>query len=145
MTFASDLNRFTQTATNRSHEVVKRVVLQLGKEVVDMSIVGDTNYWSSKPPRGYVGGKFRGNWQHGIGSMPITKFDTTDNISLQRIERTVPAQSAGLIHWLVNNVPYSIALENGTASPRTPPQGIVGVTVLRFDRIVRDIARRVRG
>lgn len=143
MTFASDLNKFTKKTTAKTHEVVKRVVLQLGKEIVDRSIVGDTKYWKSKPPKGYVGGKFRGNWQHGIGSMPKTTFDTTDNISYQRIEGAVPEQSAGLIHWLVNNVSYSIALENGTASKRTPPQGIVGVTVLRFPNIVKKMTRDV--
>lgn len=144
MSFTTDIQKFTKKAGGNINRLVKDVVFELGKGVVENSIVGDANYWKSKPPKGYVGGRFRGNWQHGIGTMPLDKFDTTENISIQRIEGTLPEKAGGLIHWIVNNVPYSIALENGTASKRTPPQGIVGRTVLRFDEIVANAARNIR-
>jgi hypothetical protein len=141
--FSADLSSFSRHANSNVDRAVKDTVLTLGREIVELSIVGDTLYWSSKPPKGYVGGKFRANWQHGIGTMPITTFDTTANVSYARIKSTVPASSGGKIHWLVNNVSYSIALENGTASPRTPPQGTVGTVVLRYGSIVREVARNI--
>jgi len=142
--FSADLSRFVNRANSNVNRLVKDVILQIGKEIVDNSIVGDANYWTHPAPPGYVGGRFRANWQHGIGTMPTSKFDTTANVSYQRIQGTMPNQAGGKIHWLVNNVPYSIAIENGTASRRSPPQGVVGRTMLRVSSIVATVAANIR-
>lgn len=142
--FSLDLTKFAEKAKGNIDKVVRKVVLDLGEKVVERSPVGDPLHWKTKyPPPGYVGGRFRANWQHGIGVMPTTTFNTTDNVSMERIQSTLAQGTGPNIHWLVNNVEYSIALENGH-SWRQAPQGIVKLTVLEFPGIVSNAAAEVR-
>jgi len=139
--FSADLSKFVDKATNNADAIMRKSILDIGKELVEMSPVGDANYWKMPPPPGYVGGRFRGNWQHGTGSMPLTKFDTTDNVSNGRIASTMPIKVLEKIHFIVNNVPYSIALENGRS--RQAPRGIVGLTITRWKKIVKKAANEL--
>ena len=136
--FELDLRKFNKLTTQRLNNVVSGVVLGLGRSVVENSPVGDPVHWKNPKaaPEGYVGGRFRANWQHGVGSMPKDTFNGTQNVSIQRIQASIPAESIGKIHWLVNNLPYSIALENGHSSNQAP-NGIVGVSVLNYPGIVK--------
>lgn len=145
--FELDLSKFKKLTEKRLNNVVRGVVLGLGRAVVENSPVGDPVFWAAnlirtdgqiKKPIGYVGGTFRANWQHGVGSMPLTKFEGTQNISLQRIQSSLSSSgdAIGKVHWIVNNLPYSIALENGH-SWHQAPQGIVGRAVLNYPGIVR--------
>ena len=141
MSFTADLSRFVTNAEGSIDSIVRNVVLRLGREVVERSPVGDASYWREPAPAGYVGGRFRANWQHGVDVLPQGTFDTTDNVSVQRILSTIPHDAAGKVHYLTNNVPYSIALENGHS--RQAPQGVVGLTVARFDEYIREEAAQL--
>jgi hypothetical protein len=154
--FIFDLDRFTRHATTNINDVVRGIVLGLGREVVKRSPVGDPEWWRgvqvspgvyehAEVPDGYVGGHFKGNWQHGIGVMPLTQFDTIDRsggASIERIQSTLTANAAGKIHYLVNNLPYSIRIENGW-SWHQAPRGVVGLSVLQYPGIVRQVASEV--
>lgn len=141
MSFEADIRQFALRTQRKIDRCVKDSIIELGKQIVENSIVGDANYWQRPAPPGYVGGKFRGNWQHAVDTMPAQIFETTANASVARITSTVPAQAAGKVHWLVNNVPYAIAIENGTASYRSPPQACVGTVMARSVEIVEHQAR----
>ena len=141
--FALDISKFVAKAKNNSDLVVKKVVLDMGRRVVERSPVGDPTYWQSKPPAGYVGGRFRANWQHGTGSMPTSTFDTVNTAdSMDRINASLATSNGAAVHWIVNNLPYSIALENGH-SWHQAPQGMVKLTVIEFANIVSEKAREV--
>ncbi len=140
--FALDISRFVAKAKLNAALVEKKIILEIGRRVVDRSPVGDPTYWKSKPPAGYVGGRFRANWQHGTGSMPTQTFDTTNNESNARIGSSVATSAPYSVHWIVNNLPYSVALENGY-SRQAPPGGIVQLTVIEFENIVNEQAREV--
>lgn len=141
-TFELDLARFANKAKGNAANVVKKIILDMGARVVERSPVGDATYWKSKPPKGYVGGRFRANWSHGIGSMPVEKFDSVDDVSGERIAVSVNSSYPFSVHYIVNNLPYSIALENGH-SRQAEPGGIVQLTVIEFNGIVSDAARAV--
>ena len=140
--FTLDINNFVTKARNNSALVEKKIILEIGRRVVERSPVGDPTYWKSKPPAGYDGGRFRANWQHGTGIMPTAIYDTTNNESESRINTSVANSSPHSVHWIVNNLPYSVALENGY-SRQAPPGGIVKLTVIEFENIVNEKAREV--
>ncbi|AXH72329.1 MAG: hypothetical protein [Caudoviricetes sp.] len=89
--------------------------------------------------QGYVGGRFRANWQFSVGSpenSSLNERDASGAATMSRLTEQILAQSGGYVGWLTNNVIYSIALEYGHSSQA--PDGMVGVTLARVRRIVEE-------
>lgn len=143
MTFALDLRAFADKTDARMDAAVKRIVLGVAKELVEMSPVGDADYWKSPPPKGYVGGRFKGSWDYGFNEAPtslLREIDPSGMTSIARIEAGVMAsKAAGAVHYIVNNTPYAQRLEEGW-SRRQAPQGMVGLTVMKYQTIVAEVA-----
>jgi len=118
--------------------LVRKVAIDLLKSVIYKSPVGDATLWQSPPPAGYVGGRFRGNWQLGINNQPSGELSAVDasgantiNLGMANIPTT---NAAGNIYYITNNLPYAQRLEDGWSSQA--PAGIVSLTVAEFDGIV---------
>lgn len=110
------------------------------------SPVGDADYWIMKPPPGYVGGRFRANWQYQLGSPDISTSEATDKSgakALGDIRAKLGKNAAGGIHYLTNSLPYGIRLEEGW-SKRQAPNGMVAITILEFKPIVEAAAKALR-
>jgi hypothetical protein len=141
--FTLDLTRFVNHAQSNIDQLVRKTVLDIGVKLVLRSPVGDPDYWSWPAPPGYVGGRFRANWQHGIGSMPtgtINEIDASGQSSISRIRSGTPVGSGmGKVHYIVNNLPYAKRLEQGW-SWHQAPAGIVEPTLVEFPGIVRNNA-----
>lgn len=87
---------------------------------------------------GYVGGRFRGNWQ--------VSFDVAKTGTLERIDPTgqdSKGEGVGVIQgfttqvgtiWMMNNLPYSQRLEYGHSSQA--PAGVVRVSVLEVQMFI---------
>lgn len=137
-TFALDLAKFAEKAKERADEAVGAVVVGIAAELDRRSPVGDATYWKNPPPKGYVGGHFRANWQLSIGSMPngeVPGVDPTGAATQARIMAAVPDEASGLVYYIANNVPYAQRIEYDSWS-RQAPEGLVGLTVLMFQEIV---------
>lgn len=138
MSFTVDLSQFVRKTNDRLESTVKRIVAGVAESVIEMSPVGDASYWKSPPPKGYLGGRFRGNWDYGFNSVSGAQFETIDpsgSASLGRIMGGLSGRPAvGNVHYITNSLPYAKALEDGWS--RQAPQGMVGLTVLRFQQIV---------
>jgi len=159
MSFHLDIREWCKKAKGRTDLVVRKVLIDLGTRLVEKSPVGNPDLWDSlydtadagsgaqrtgarrKPPAGYVGGRFRGNWQYGnLGqqSVPMQRLDDIDPsgaISISRITKGVLEAEPANMHYLVNNLPYAQRLENGWS--KQAPQGMVALTVVEFQDIVR--------
>lgn len=134
--FASQIKAFAEQTQTKLNTAVRAAVLQVGASVVNLSPVGDDSHWKEKP-KDFAGGLFKGNWQYGLGSAPDGVFDTIDpsgQASLQRIAEAIPADAAGGVHYIVNNLPYAQALEDGTST--TPPAGMVALTAAQWGDMV---------
>ena len=118
--------------------LVRKVAIDLLKSVVYKSPVGDATLWQSPPPAGYVGGRFRGNWQLGLNAKPSGEVDNIDangSSTLVAGMANIPTtNAAGNIYYITNNLPYAQRLENGWSTQA--PAGIVSLTVAEFDGIV---------
>ena len=139
MSFDLDIKQFVEKCGRNADTVVRKTVLDIGKSLVEKTPVGDAEYWKSKPPKGYVGGRARGNWSHSVGAPKTEVFDVIDksgSISNGRIAASVPQSAAGLVHFIGNSVPYIEALEEGHS--RQAPNGIVGLTKVEFQGIINE-------
>jgi hypothetical protein len=143
--FALQLGDFAQRANANLDALARKVVLDIGTRLVEKSPVGDPATWASPPPPGYVGGRFRANWQYafgkvGVGDLP--DIDATGALSIGRISAGVQTAPGAGIHYLFNNMPYAQKLEDGYS--QQAPQGMVATTVLEFEGIVTQLATRGR-
>ena len=137
-------NQFSAKTSKAFDQLVRKTLIDLDRKLDERSPVGDTSYWKSTPPIGYVGGRFRGNWQYGFGSRPTGELDVTDktgSATTTRINAGIEAAPTIGVHFLTNNVPYAQRTEKGWS--RQAPAGVVGLAVLDFEGIVSRVAVEV--
>lgn len=140
MSFSLDISRFVEKAKANSELVVKKIAVDLLASVVDKSPVGNPELWADPSAgAGYVGGRFRGNWQVTF-DLPATgetgKIDQSGGQTKQAGSAVIQTYSAGVGSiYLMNNVPYAQRLEYGWSNQA--PQGVVRITVAEFDAFVR--------
>ena len=140
MNFSTQLSNLADSRVSNLKTTVSRVIKNVGEDLVSRSPVGEPTLWGSKPPKGYVGGQFKGNWQHGFGSMNSGNTDTIDpsgRASIDRINKSVDTLDEVFgRHYLYNNLPYAQRLEDGWSNQA--PSGMVGLTILDFPMLTRD-------
>ena len=146
MSFALDLKAFADKTTTTANLVVRKIVMDVGTALVMKSPVGDPTYWKNPPPKGYVGGRFRANWQYGSNAMNLTtteKIDKDGSSTISALVGAVDENAVGMKHYLTNSLPYAMRLEEGW-SVRQAPSGMVGLTVLEYQPIVAAAAKEVQ-
>ena len=92
--------------------------------------------------RDYVGGRFRGNWQFSIDAPAngvLDQIDVSGNVSIAVLKAQVQSLTAGQTAYIVNNLPYGIALEYGHS--KQAPHGMIRVTLSQFQKTVDDAIR----
>jgi hypothetical protein len=143
--FSLDLSKAIAKAKDKADLAVRKIVLDVGAHVVSLTPVGDPALWKHPAPKGYIGGRARGSWQHGIGSVPgslIRTIDPSGDASNERIAESVPQKAAGMVHYIVNTTPYMQRLEDGWS--KQAPNGMVALTVVAFGGIVQKVADEVK-
>ncbi|ROM94393.1 hypothetical protein [Pseudomonas brassicacearum] len=92
--------------------------------------------------KGYVGGRFRGNWQFSIDTPAegvLDQVDPSGNVTIAVLRTQVQALTIGQTAYIVNNLIYGVPLEYGHS--KQAPGGMVRVTLTRFQQIVDDAIR----
>lgn len=92
--------------------------------------------------KGYVGGRFRGNWQFSIDAPTegvLDQVDPSGNVTIAVLRAQVQALTIGQTAYIVNNLPYGIPIEYGHS--KQAPGGMVRVTLTRFQQIVDEAIR----
>ncbi|MBN4165091.1 hypothetical protein [Pseudomonas fulva] len=92
--------------------------------------------------QGYVGGRFRGNWQFSIDSPATEELDRIDPSGSETITSLisqVQALTIGQTAYIVNNLAYAVPLEYGHSTQA--PAGMVRVTLANFQRILDEAIR----
>ena len=153
--FSVNLVKWAEQAGEKASLVIKDVIVDITRRVDEKSPVGKREIWAANIkraarglpplPKGYVGGHFRANWQLGVDSRPTEEILGTDfAAALSRNENSVPDDAMGHTYFLTNNCAYAMELERGHSSVQAPI-GIVGITILEWQGIVRHNAQRARG
>ena len=143
--FALQIADFVAKTKANQDLVVRAVTMKIDGRLVERSPVGDAKYWKHPAPAGYVGGRFRGNWQIGIGSPPAGTLVTVDKQGSATIAAhagIIGSAKAGDVIYLVNNLPYAKRIEEGWS--RQAPIGLVALTVVEFRVIVDNAVNGIR-
>jgi hypothetical protein len=124
MSFTVSLKKLTDKAGAQADNLVKKIAIDVVSSVVNKSPV-DT-------------GRFRGNWQLGVGAVdgeinsPESKSGAD---SINRATNELAGFKSGKTIFISNSLPYAQRLENGYSSQA--PQGMVRLTVIEFKRNIR--------
>ena len=93
-------------------------------------------------PKGYVGGRFRGNWQTSISAPASGVVDRIDPTGSAATQETVTNMGGvGTITYLTNNLPYAQVLEYEAHSSQAPA-GMVRVAMARIVQNIPSIIRQ---
>ena len=131
MGFAEDLKKICDRAGDKAELVVRRAALDIGGQLVDRSPV-DT-------------GRFKNNWQTGIGGMDkniSAAADLGGAGALARLTAKVAAWKPGQSIFISNSLPYAYRLETGWS--KQAPSGIVRLTVQNFEQAVAKAAQGLK-
>lgn len=145
MSFSMQIAEFIAKTKANQDLVVRAITMEISKEIDSRSPVGDAKYWKHKPPPGYAGGRFRGNWQLSLGSPAATVLDRIDKDGAATIAAhgdAMRAAKAGDVIYLVNNLAYAKRIEEGWSGQA--PIGVVARTVVKFSVIVDNAVNGVR-
>lgn len=128
--FAASLKAFSDKTKQEIEDVFKEVVFQVGSSVVRLSPV-DT-------------GRFKANWQitaNSPASGSLNAYDQSGNDTIARLLNEVQQLELGQIAYIVNNLVYSVPLEYGHS--QQAPNGMVRITIARFDELVKAAVQKV--
>ena len=130
MSFASDVAKWTAKTEAKIELAIRKIAIDVFAEVIMMSPV-DT-------------GRFRGNWQVAIGTMPTGTLEIDDKSGTATLNKG-QAEAMGLkaeqTIFLINNLPYAQALEYGLS--QQAPGGMIRLTVQRWKPIVEAVGREL--
>ena len=149
MSFALDLSKACDKAKGQTELLARRIMLELFYKVIYKSPVGNPDYWKSvqewearkaagttkakSPAYGYVGGRFRANWNAGVGAIDKTTTESTsDSVAKAKVTATVESFTFdGKSIFLTNSLPYSLRLEHGH-SKQQAPAGMVRLSLVEI-------------
>jgi hypothetical protein len=143
--FAVQLGRFAKLIPERARAAVRKATLDLASGVVLTTPVGNPTLWKNKPPKGYVGGRLRANWNPAIGSADETTTNATDPSgadTIARIESVLGTWTDGDI-YVTNSLPYAVPVEYGHSSIQAPA-GMVRVTVTHWQTYVDSAVKELQ-
>ena len=112
--FKANFSKLIQKVVDKADAVVRLTALDLQKSMVTLSPV-DT-------------GRFRNNWQCGVGAVN-TEIGSTDD-PIGRTVSVLPSWKPGQTIWLSNSMPYANRLEHGWSGQA--PAGMVKLTIQRY-------------
>lgn len=119
MSFGNDLKRLCDQAKDKSEMLVRKVALEMQSQMIERSPVDS--------------GRFRHNWQCGIGAMDGNTSMATANDALGRASATIEGWKPGQTIWLTNSLPYAHRLEFEGWSKQAP-SGMVRLTVQNYSQ-----------
>lgn len=123
-------------AAGREDKLIRASALGLGSSIVQKSPVGDPSQWADpeSAPEGYVGGRFRANWQYGAGQVNFATNappDKTGGSALGKIALGLQGWKRGETIYITNSLPYAKRLEYDAWSKQATA-GMVRISVMEF-------------
>lgn len=99
----------------------------------------------NKAGAGYVGGRFRGNWQVGVNVRPqgeLERIDASGSATIADGSSAISGARAGDMIWLSNNLPYALRLEFGHS--KQAPGGMVRITAATWQAKIDEALRAAK-
>lgn len=137
-TFTAAIKDFSELP----EKVVRGTLIGMGSRIIKQSPVADPTSWKT-PVRGYVGGRFRANWQFSIdapGTGASQGPDKGASNANTELLASATKMVAGNTFYMTNNVPYALALEYGWSGQA--PNGIVRAVLSQYSSFIEEAAKK---
>ena len=124
--FANQVKAWERKTERKMDLAVRKIALEMFRRIILKSPV--------------LSGRFRGNWQLAIGSVPEGTLELDDKTGAATIAKgaaTALGINAGDTIYFANNLPYARRLEEGYS--QQAPNGMVALTIQEFQSIVSAI------
>lgn len=145
MSFKSDMNKAKAKIQTALEKTIRGAALDLFRAIVLSTPVGQPSEWQSTPPKGYIGGRLRGNWQANLAAPKIDQLNLEDAAG----GATIGAANSNMARYdlkdtiyFTNNLPYAERVENGWS--RQAPQGMMKTNVKKFKPTIENLARKFK-
>lgn len=115
-----------------TEQQVRATILQVSRNIIMRTPVGDPSLWQSPAPPGYVGGSLRGAWVASIGRPEYVTRLRSDESGARTVagaSNEINALEMGQDFYLTNALPYAKRVEFGSWS-RQAPQGMLRRSVI---------------
>lgn len=158
-TFALQMAAFIAKTKGDVDKTLQFALMSLDGKILSRSPVGDPSKWATpmtksrktgkmhwNKPIGYVGGRFKSNWQLSNGSPAtgvLNLVDKDGTATKASHASFISTATAGGTIYLMNNLPYAVRLEQGW-SRNQAPIGMVAVTVVEWGAMVDRAANDVK-
>lgn len=126
MSFSDQIAAFNAKATKAATMVYRGTSFDLFSHIVKRTPVKT--------------GRLRGNWQVGINTRVDGETNNSASQALSQGSRKINNAEIGQNIYITNNLPYAMAVENG--SSQQAPSGMVRVTITEFQDLVKARARK---
>lgn len=143
MSFTKQVKDGVRNALQATERAYRGSILEAFSSVVEITPVGQPSEWKGQPPKGYTGGRLRGNWQVSLNQPKAGELERKGG-SGPTAEISAMAARVGLDDKAVmtNNLPYAIAIENGHS--KQARGGMVKQVVREWNRMVARNAKRAK-
>lgn len=118
--FKANFAALLAKAGNKVDLVVRKTALELQSMMIEKSPV-DT-------------GRFKGNWQAGVGAVNAGTDETANSDALGRTAAVLQGWKPGQTINLTNSMPYATRLENGWS--KQAPTGMVRLSVQNYSMAI---------
>ncbi|MCG6540174.1 HK97 gp10 family phage protein [Pseudomonas sp. KSR10] len=127
MSFSEDIRRFNEKAVSAHNKITRLATLELFRGVILATPVKH--------------GRARGGWTTSVGAPAASpeRLDPSGSAAVSEVAEKTP-DGAGQVTYLSNNLPYIIALEEG--SSKQAPEGMVKRNMDRVERMVDTAIRK---
>ncbi|CAB4194525.1 hypothetical protein UFOVP1254_103 [uncultured Caudovirales phage] len=148
----AQLSGHIEGITRSMNEVAYNVISLMIMRLNEVSPVGDPATWKGKngkprkPPPGYVGGQFRGNWQLGVDMKPAGwfqgKIDPTGDATVAENIARIPNHASRHNYYIINAVPYAWRIEEGWS--KRAPRPMVGRVRREFPMMLQSVVNDIK-
>lgn len=110
--FSEQVAAWNKKAAQKVDKDVRGITLALFSRVILDSPVGNPTLWKHPAPKGYVGGRFRGNWNVSINTPDATTTENKDKsgaVTIAKAKKNIGG--AGTVTYMCNALPYAYRLE----------------------------------
>ncbi len=135
--WSDQLKKLTTKGGQDLGKVCRAIKIELFSETSALTRVGNPKNWKSKPPKGYVGGRLRGNWQIQENTKPTGEIARIDPQGTAVDAEINAKASASGVTYFVNNLRYAKKYEELDA--------MVGRSVARARHIVDEQVKKIVG
>lgn len=144
LSFGEAITSFTDQTIERMDLMHQGIVQKLADRIIVGTPFGDPRLWKNPPPKDYVPGLARGNWQTRTNEMPPTTVLPIRPGYDAYAEAVEHSGKAGDVTYMLNSVPYILRLEYAPFHSSQAPAGMVRINVASFQQQVDEVVRSIK-